>query len=493
MAARSSERMPERGPVSRGFRLRRSLLFWGGLLAAALLTGLGGGIVLDLEARYQAHLGDEIEGMRALDRVRFHGESLYAALALAAHGEAPGDLAVPEGLLNAADRAGERLLDLTRRLGLEDGAAFGSARTALAEQERAVLALLREGRSEPAFLLLRSGACARERQRVFLALDGLEAALLRRHARTLSAQVRRADRFLLYGVLLVALLLLLWGGLLFGYRRWLCVLAENRAELAEAKAEAEEADLAKSLFLASVSHELRTPLNAVMGFAQMLQDQYYGPLNAKQAEYVDDIVQSAFRLNALITEVLDLSRVETGRAELALGPVRPAELAERVLSLVSDRALRAGVRLELDVAELPVVSMDMNKVRQALLCMLDTTVRHAAPGDRITLRALRADEARRERGAPLRGDWLLFVVDDAGGGMSEAECREMFRPFHVRPGEAENGWKGAGVGLALVRRYAELHGGTAWSESEGPGRGAAIIMALPMTGGAATPSGEKTR
>jgi signal transduction histidine kinase len=115
--------------------------------------------------------------------------------------------------------------------------------------------------------------------------------------------------------------------------------------------------------------------------------------------------------------------------------------------------------------------------------MVDNGLRLFGASGRIVLRARRADAEEARRAGLGDGPVLLYVVEGRGGGLSSQECRDVFKPFFKLPREAADGWAGVGSGLALVRKYAELHGGAAWVESEGPGKGAGIVLALPMNGG----------
>ncbi|WP_022660968.1 sensor histidine kinase [Paucidesulfovibrio longus] len=473
----------ERPKLSR-FRLRLSFFFWAGLAVALALTIFGIHLVQDMEERYRMHVGMESELMRILDRLRLGEEGAVSSLLESTLPESilfyGGDF---EQIQENMDRLMRRTEELSQALGVPASTMFRAQWASLAEQERRIFELASAGKEAEAQALLGSEPFRQARSDFTGALDAADALIAQRHAADMKTQFERGKSSLVAGAAMILLLLSLWGGVFYQYRRYLRQLSESRSELASAKAEAEGANQAKSLFLASVSHELRTPLNAVMGFSQMLQDEYYGPLNEKQAEYVNDIVQGAFQLNMLIGEVLDLARVDMSSGVLSISPVRPGDLVERTLTLARDRALQCGVQVESEVEELPTVALDRNKIRQALLSMVDNGLRLFGAGGRIVLRARRADAEEARRAGLVDGPVLLYVVEGRGGGLNSQECRDVFKPFFKLPREAADGWAGVGSGLALVRKYAELHGGAAWIESEGPGKGAGIVLALPMNGG----------
>jgi signal transduction histidine kinase len=224
----------------------------------------------------------------------------------------------------------------------------------------------------------------------------------------------------------------------------------------------------KSEFLASMSHELRTPLNAIIGFSEVLQERMFGELNAKQAEYVGDIVASGRHLLALINDILDLSKIEAGRMELQLVPFSLPASIEDTLTLVRERAARQGIALELDVHErVDEVVADERKIKQVLLNLLSNAVKFTPAGGRVGVRAALAD------------GMVEIAVRDTGIGIAPQDQETIFEEFRQVGADEARKREGTGLGLALARRFVELHGGKIWVESA-VGRGSTFTFTLPV-------------
>ena len=244
--------------------------------------------------------------------------------------------------------------------------------------------------------------------------------------------------------------------------------AQTRA-LHEAKAEAERANRAKSDFLATMSHEFRTPLNAVIGFADVIHGEYFGPLgHAKYREYAADIVASARHLAQMIDDVLDMSKIEAGRLDLHDERVSPEELMDRAVRMVKPRAAEAGHVLGVAYpSERVEVRVDGHKWVQILINLLANAVKFTEAGGRIDLAAaLTQDQA------------LAFTVTDTGIGMrveDQAIALEPFGQVHAASPAARHG---SGLGLSIVKALVELHGGTLCIDSA-PGAGTTITVTVP--------------
>ncbi|HYE93125.1 MAG TPA: ATP-binding protein [Terriglobales bacterium] len=239
-------------------------------------------------------------------------------------------------------------------------------------------------------------------------------------------------------------------------------------ELEARTQELEVASRHKSEFLANMSHELRTPLNAVIGFSEVLAERMFGELNDKQAEYVADILASGRHLLSLINDILDLSKIEAGRMELERADFDlPATIGD-ALTLVRERAARRGIALgaEIDPA-LGVVHGDQRKVKQVLLNLLSNAVKFTPEGGRTDVRAR------------LKGDVAEIAVADTGVGVAPQDVQAVFEEFRQVGSDAARRAEGTGLGLALARRFVELHGGTIWLESE-VGVGSTFTFTLPV-------------
>jgi signal transduction histidine kinase len=240
-------------------------------------------------------------------------------------------------------------------------------------------------------------------------------------------------------------------------------------------AQLEQASKNKSEFLANMSHELRTPLNAIIGFSDVLLQGLFGPLNAKQHEYLTDIRGSGAHQLSLINDILDLSKVEAGRMELELGPVSVRETIAAGITLVHERAVNRGITLDSEVApDLPPIQADGRKLKQVILNLLTNAVKFTPAGGRVTARA------------DARDGEIVISVSDTGLGIEAADQKRIFAEFeqtqHGRDAE-----EGTGLGLTLCKKLVELHGGRIWVESES-GVGSRFTFTLPIRLPALQPS-----
>jgi signal transduction histidine kinase/FixJ family two-component response regulator len=237
----------------------------------------------------------------------------------------------------------------------------------------------------------------------------------------------------------------------------------------------ERADRLKTEFLANMSHELRTPLNAVIGFSQLLEQQYFGELNDKQLEYIHEIESAGGHLLDLINDILDLSKIEAGRMELELERLELAELLESCARLVRERAVRAGLDLTLEVVPGLSVSGDKRKLKQVIVNLLSNAVKFTPSGGRVTLKAhpLR-------RGADVRDGDIEISVEDSGIGIPLEDQERLFTPFTQVDGSLARRHEGTGLGLALSKRLTELHGGVIEVRST-PGQGSTFSLRLHAT------------
>ena len=243
---------------------------------------------------------------------------------------------------------------------------------------------------------------------------------------------------------------------------------ERTSELQEKSVQLRVANQHKSEFLANMSHELRTPLNAVIGFSEVLREEMFGEVNAKQAEYLEDIHSSGHHLLALINDVLDLSKIEANKMNLELSPLDVETTLADAMTLLRERGTRNGVVLDIQCPK-PIGTWiaDPRKVKQIMLNLLSNAVKFTPSGGRVTLRA-----------ELLLGE-VLISVSDTGIGIKPEDQELVFEAFRQASGDHLKKSEGTGLGLALARRFVELHGGQLTLQSE-PGRGSKFTFNLPL-------------
>jgi len=266
--------------------------------------------------------------------------------------------------------------------------------------------------------------------------------------------------------------------------------ASLEQRVAERTAQLEEANRAKSDFLANMSHELRTPLNAIIGFSEMLKDGLLGELEAKQRGFVADIFDAGTHLLSLINDILDLSKVEAGMLQLDAEAVDLPALLQTSMLIVREKALAHRIRLDtrLDPA-LDTVLADERKVKQIVYNLLSNAVKFTPAGGTVTLSARRCTRAEVALDAALPGrlivlppgeddEFLAITVEDTGMGIAEQDLPKLYEPFTQVDSSVARRHAGTGLGLSLVRRLAELHGGTVGVASR-PGFGSQFCVWLP--------------
>jgi CheY-like chemotaxis protein/nitrogen-specific signal transduction histidine kinase len=248
----------------------------------------------------------------------------------------------------------------------------------------------------------------------------------------------------------------------------------------------------KSEFLANMSHELRTPLNASIGFSEVLKDGLVGEMSDKQRAFIGDIFSSGKHLLSLINDILDLSKVEAGKMMLDLEPVQVSSLFENSLSIIRDRAATRHIHLDMEAAdELGSIQVDARKVKQIAYNLLSNAIKFTNEGGQVILRASRVPRAAVGQ---LSGPWtgrgfaladnefaqfLEISVTDSGIGISSAGLEQLFRPFSQIDGGLARKFEGTGLGLAMVKLLAELHGGTVAVQSA-VGEGSCFTVWLPL-------------
>ncbi|MCK0067950.1 sensor histidine kinase [Kordiimonas laminariae] len=242
-------------------------------------------------------------------------------------------------------------------------------------------------------------------------------------------------------------------------------LAKSNEEMAE---KAKAANRAKSDFLANMSHELRTPLNAIIGFSELMASEVFGKLGAPQyKEYLDMVHRSGSHLLDIINDILDLSNIEVGRMQMVEEVFCLSKLVRDCVKLLDPIILKAGLQTEISLKEGLIVKADRRMVQQMVLNLISNAIKFTDPGGKVTVATL-----------PMPDDSCAFMVKDTGCGMSEAEVVHVVRPFNQLEGAMTRSHEGAGLGLTLVKTFAELHGGDMFLESL-KNRGTSVCLKFP--------------
>lgn len=271
-----------------------------------------------------------------------------------------------------------------------------------------------------------------------------------------------------------------FGDRIYGVARDVTERVAAERELREAKVAAEAASRAKSDFLANMSHELRTPLNAVIGFADILRMRGSEPLTGRQSEAVEQIHTAGRHLLALIEEVLDFAKIESGKVSVSIEAVDPQEVAEALAGTFRPMADRAGISVTIAAPEAELaVRADHLRLKQVLANLISNAIKYNRPRGSV------------EVAAQAQGERVLISVRDTGLGIPTGRMADLFEPFE-RLGREGSGVEGAGLGLALTRRLVEAMGGKLHVESL-EGVGSTFIVDLPAAEPAQVAAREEDR
>jgi PAS domain S-box-containing protein len=251
------------------------------------------------------------------------------------------------------------------------------------------------------------------------------------------------------------------------------------AQLQLANNELTRATRLKDEFLANMSHELRTPLNSILGMTEILQEEIFGSINERQLKSLQTIEHSSNHLLALINDILDVAKIESGQVTLDLSPTGIESLCKSSLSFIKQQALTKRIQLSLRVPKnLPEILLDERRIRQVLINLLNNAVKFTLEGGTITLEVsqVKLNEDTINAAAP---SYVKIAVIDTGIGISAENIQKLFQPFIQIDSALNRQYTGTGLGLALVKRIVELHGGNVELTSE-LGVGSSFAIHLPL-------------
>jgi PAS domain S-box-containing protein len=235
----------------------------------------------------------------------------------------------------------------------------------------------------------------------------------------------------------------------------------------QAKLAAEAANQTKSEFLANMSHELRTPLNAIIGFSGLLLEKTMGDINDKQERYINNVMTGGKHLLNLINNILDISKIESGKMELYYETFLISELISDVVTLVNPLTIKKRIEITTDIDErLSLITADKTKTKQILYNLLSNAIKFTDENGTIYIKAIFEDEL------------LQICVKDSGIGIDEKDIEKLFHPFQQIDSAASRNYQGTGLGLALAKNFVEMHGGNIWVSSE-MGKGSVFTFTIP--------------
>jgi len=259
--------------------------------------------------------------------------------------------------------------------------------------------------------------------------------------------------------------------LYFGYLLIRSVLQEiqRRAHIQQLYQELEKLDEAKTEFMSIVSHQLRTPLTAIKGYASMVKEGIYGKFSEKIKKPLNNILISSERLIKFINDILNVTRIETGRIELSFERVGVEEIISSIIEELEVKAKEKNLYLkwEKPEEELPKLTIDRAKIRQVILNLIDNAIKYTSKGGvKINCR--------------VREGKYLVAISDTGAGMSKEDIARLFRSFSRGESGVTYYKEGTGLGLYIARNFAEMHDGKVWAESEGKSKGSTFYIELPI-------------
>ncbi|WP_052402792.1 PAS domain-containing protein [Methanococcoides methylutens] len=234
-----------------------------------------------------------------------------------------------------------------------------------------------------------------------------------------------------------------------------------------AKVAAESANMAKTEFISNMSHELRTPLTMIIGFSDLLCSEDYGSLNEEQKKYISKVLRNGNHLLELINDLLDFSNIETGEMELRVNEFTVSDAIDEVGALMIPLSKKKGIDLTFNIdIEMPTIKADMIKFKQVLYNLVNNSIKFTDQGGAVTI------------GGKISDSSVNIFVKDIGIGISQENQEKLFKPFFQVDSSNSREYGGTGLGLALVKKFVEMHGGEVWVKSE-LGKGSTFGFSMP--------------
>lgn len=242
-------------------------------------------------------------------------------------------------------------------------------------------------------------------------------------------------------------------------------------KLSMANVELSRATRLKDEFMANISHELRTPLNAILGMSESLQEEIYGVLNERQKKSISTIERNGQHLLELINDILDLSTIESGETNLKIAPVNISTIADQSMNFIKHQATRKNITLMREVpANLSEIPLDERRIRQILTNLLNNAVKFTPEGGKVSLE-IEVKDVNNDH-------YIIFTVSDTGIGIAPENIDKLFQNFFQLDSRLSRNYEGSGLGLALVHRIVEMHGGSITVDSD-LGKGSIFQVKLP--------------
>jgi len=259
----------------------------------------------------------------------------------------------------------------------------------------------------------------------------------------------------------------------FGY-----VLIKSTLQEIETRKEVERISKAKTEFISIASHQLRTPLTAIKGYLSMILEGSYGKLSGKIRKPIENIYDSNERLIKLVNDILNLSRIETGRVEMELHEASVEDLILNTVNELSIQAKKKNIDLiwEKPKKPLPKMLIDVEKMRQVIMNIIDNAIKYTTEGS-VTITTTIIDKEYKERKD------VLIEIKDTGEGMADGEKEHLFESFSRGKAGQKMWTEGSGVGLYVAKKFVEMHNGKIWAESKGRGKGTTFSVEFPVKSG----------